>query len=201
MNVRGIFQKNQRWIIGVVIGLIIAFFVGSYFVKSQEVPEGWEEHLESEVVEVSDSTSEQMNQIFVDIKGEIRVPGVYKMDPESRMHDLIQKAGGFTKNAQEKKINLAEKLVDQQMVYVPNQNEVIENEIEEIEATQKSELININTADLLELQQLNGIGPAKAQAIVDYREENGFFKSVDELDKVPGFGLKTVEKLRNSIRI
>ena len=62
-------------------------------------------------------------------------------------------------------------------------------------------MIDINAADINELQEISGVGPAKAQAIVDYREENGAFESVDELNEISGFGEKTVEKLRDSIKI
>lgn len=100
-------------------------------------------------------------------------------------------------------MNLAEKLQDQQMIYIPNKEEAEEMEIDgDKEAEDNNEdMIDINAADINELQKISGVGPAKAQAIVDYREENGAFESVDELNEISGFGEKTVEKLRDSIKI
>ncbi len=144
--------------------------------------------------------------IFVDVKGAVRKPGVYKLSAKQRVSDAIARAGGFTEEAERKAINLAKKLQDEAEVYVLARGEVdtrklLEGETggtAESEKEEKSK-INLNTADLAELQQLSGVGAKKAQDIIDYRSENGNFKSVEDLGKVSGFGPKTLEKLRDSI--
>lgn len=173
-----------------------------------------EEELLWEVVDSSSTTDleESMNSgvkeatILVDIKGAIKKPGVYELSSDSRLNELILLAGGFTVDAEERQLNLAEKLNDQQMIYVPNKDEInfSMESIQENEAKQASsstDLININTADLTELQQLIGIGPSKAQAIISYREENGPFQAIEGLLEVNGFGEKTFEKLKSMIKI
>ena len=173
-----------------------------------------EEELLWEVVDSSSTTDleESMNSgvkeatILVDIKGAIKKPGVYELSSDSRLNELILLAGGFTLEAEERQLNLAEKLSDQQMIYVPNKDEV-NFSVEQIQSNDEKQtpsstnLININTADLNELQQLTGIGPSKAQAIISYREENGLFQRLEDLLQVTGFGDKTFEKLKNMIKI
>ncbi|WP_202622258.1 helix-hairpin-helix domain-containing protein, partial [Candidatus Enterococcus willemsii] len=127
---------------------------------------------------------------------------VYEIAAEARMKEVVMLAGGFTEQAEENQLNLAEKLTDQQMIYVPNKEEAVMVAPVNVTSTSSQNVqVNINTADTNELQTLTGIGAAKAQAIIDYREENGLFKSVDDLIKVSGFGEKTVEKLREDITI
>lgn len=186
--------KKYRIQIMAIFGLLLAF--GGYLLFFKEEEPDWE--VAPQATTISSELISEM--ILVDIKGEIKNPGVYELSQGARMQELILMAGGFTSEAEERQLNLAERLVDQQMVYVPNTEEV-ELVTELLGNETKESLININTADISELQQLSGIGPAKAQAIIDYRDENGKFSSVDELTQVSGFGEKTLDKLRNSIKI
>lgn len=152
------------------------------------------------------------NQIYVDISGAISHPGVYCLSKNDRLFTLIQKAGGLTENAAVNTVNQSIKLEDQQKIVILTQEEAkitqAENTSLSVSGSSISKKdndnqakININQADLSQLQQLSGIGAKKAQAIIDYRTENGDFKSIDELGKVNGIGEKTVEKLKNSITI
>lgn len=200
---------NQKQIL-IIVGTIAAFLVGIVFLMYQKGSNEEEllwETVESNVSSVTESTdlAQEDLVILVDIKGEIKQPGVYELAHDARLNELILLAGGFTENAEVRQINLAEKLSDQQMIYVPNQDELtfsIDQLIEdEVEMAQSSTTVNINTADLTELQQLPGVGPSKAQAIIAYREENGLFKSIEGLLEVSGFGEKTFEKLKDSIVI
>ena len=200
-------NKNKGFLIigGSTIILILVLFL--VFGKSPEEELLWEVVDSSSTHELEGSTSvvEGMT-ILVDIKGEIKKPGVYELSSDSRLNELILLAGGFTLEAEERQLNLAEKLSDQQMIYVPNKDEV-NFSVEQIQSNDEKQtpsstnLININTADLNELQQLTGIGPSKAQAIISYREENGLFQRLEDLLQVTGFGEKTFEKLKNMIKI
>lgn len=160
------------------------------------------------------ATQETVSQmIYVDISGAIKHPGVYQLPKEARLFDLIEKAGGLTKDAALDKLNQAIKLADQQKIYIVHIGEQIEQTSvsqENLQTEQSTDsssnqqaqnLVNINEADLAQLQTLSGIGEKKAQAIINYRQENGSFKSVDDLNKVAGIGEKTVEKIRNLIKI
>ena len=107
-----------------------------------------------------------------------------------RLYDLIKLAGGFTENADIESINLALLLTDQMKITIPSILDEQETKIKKI---------NINTADLTLLMTLNGIGEVKAQAIIDYRMKHGPFKTIEEIMKVKGIGLKTYEKIKDYI--
>ena len=201
------FNQSLRYIImsGLVLLLVISVFFLYTTNKEEDVlweiaPSTSDEEI---AVEVSESTM-PTTEILVDIKGAIQQPGVYHLPSDARLHELILAAGGFTKEAEERQLNLAEKLSDQQMIYVPSKEEVdFSVELPQLnqEGNAETGLINLNTATLLQLQELPGIGPAKAQAIITYREENGLFKTVEDLLNISGFGEKTLEKLRAMITL
>ncbi|GAE27083.1 late competence protein ComEA [Halalkalibacter wakoensis JCM 9140] len=139
------------------------------------------------------------DKLVVDVKGAVKRPGVYELEQGKRMHDLITMAGGYLDEAEELKLNLAQLLHDEMMIYVPFKGEepLEHMPIEGSESTNGT--ININRAEATTLEQLPGIGPAKAQAIVAYREENGPFKTVEDLLQVSGIGPKSIEKLREQV--
>ncbi|MDY0396740.1 helix-hairpin-helix domain-containing protein [Virgibacillus halophilus] len=146
---------------------------------------------------------EQLHQmIMVDIKGSVVKPGVYEIAQDARVNDAIQLAGGFTKDADESQINLAQKVQDEMVIAVPLKNE--DNNQTTVQAAMNEtseEKIHINQATQEELESLSGIGPSKANAILQYREENGMFQSVEELLEIPGIGEKTLENIRESIQV
>lgn len=130
------------------------------------------------------------NKIVVQIVGEVNNPDVYEIESGMRLYDLIKLAGGFTENADIESINLALLLTDQMKITIPSILDEQETKIKKI---------NINTADLTLLMTLNGIGEVKAQAIIDYRMKHGPFKTIEEIMKVKGIGLKTYEKIKDYI--
>ncbi|MCL2112850.1 MAG: helix-hairpin-helix domain-containing protein [Streptococcaceae bacterium] len=149
-------------------------------------------------------------EIEVDLKGAVMKPNVYDVSSDMRVDDLIKLAGGFTTNADQNKVNLAAKLKDEEVVYVPQKGEMASGVSADssvstdgvgnsLTTTSQTSKVNINTADLTQLQTLNGIGQKKAQDIIDYRTQNGNFQSVEDLGNVPGFGDKTIAKLKDSI--
>ncbi|MFO7315627.1 MAG: helix-hairpin-helix domain-containing protein [Bacilli bacterium] len=147
----------------------------------------------------------------VDVKGAVKFPGVYELTTEDRIIDAIQMAGGYSEEADSNYINHAQKLQDEMVIYIPKKGESLEGEgpssvgpvfvQSQKTAGQKDPLVNINTADESQLTTLPGIGPSKAKAIIQYREENGKFKQIDELKNVSGIGEKTFEKLKDLITI
>ena len=143
------------------------------------------------------------NKIIVEIKGEVKNPDVYEIDDGSIIRDLINMAGGLTEEANIDGINRAEKLRANQLIVIPNKdstnNIIISNSVSTGDSSEG--IININTATLSELQNINGIGEVKAQSIIDYREKNGGFKSIEEIKNVDGIGSKTFEKIKDQISI
>ncbi|MDU2574559.1 MAG: helix-hairpin-helix domain-containing protein [Finegoldia magna] len=142
------------------------------------------------------------------IDGCVNKPGVYPFKKEDRIKDIVEIAGGFTKDADKKSVNLAMKLKDEMKIYIPSksetskaQNNDTENsQIVTIKDSNSGNLVNINTADSNKLQTLPGIGPSKAKKIIEFREKNQF-KKIEEIKNVDGIGDKTFESLKSLITI
>ena len=159
---------------------------------------------EYEVTEIEgrENVEEQVKHYIVDVKGQVRFPGVYEVEEHLRVHDVIQLAGGFLEMANETAINLAQKISDEMVIYVPHLDEEINNTSTDAwSPSQDEKKVSLNQATVGELETLPGIGPSKAAAIINYREEFGKFKSIDELTNVSGIGEKTLEKLRDSLEL
>lgn len=144
--------------------------------------------------------------MLVDVKGAVKHPGLYSLQEGDRLFDAVEKAGGYTDEADTRMLNHAQKLDDEAVIYVPVHGE--ELPVFETAAAgagqapqEKSALVNINTADQAGLQTLPGIGPSKAAAIVQYREESGAFPDTAALKNVSGIGEKTFERLQSLITI
>jgi competence protein ComEA len=148
------------------------------------------------------------SNLVVDVKGAVYSPGVYTLTSGDRVIDAIEQAGGLLTEASTLPINLAQPLVDGMVIYVPTQDEVLKGEVSvqgqwtsERISTTGSGKININQASVDQLQELPGIGPARAEAIVRYREEHGPFTSLDEITNVPGIGQKILENIMDHIEL
>ena len=139
--------------------------------------------------------------IFVEIKGEVLKPDVYELQEGSIVKDLIEEAGGLTEEADISNINRAKKLQNHELIVIHNINDKdtapVLNEI----VIESNGLININLADINDLQKITGIGQVKAESIIEYREKNGGFKSIDEVKNVDGIGEKTFEKIKEKITL
>lgn len=151
----------------------------------------------------------QNNEIIVHITGEVKKEGVIHLNKGDRIIDAIKKAGGETKQADLSQVNLAYELQDGQKIYIPNKNEKIseyivdENGNTNINSlnSKEEEKVNINTANQSELDSLPGIGPATAQKIIEYRNQNGNFKKIEDLQNVKGIGQAKYEEIRNNIEV
>ena len=202
-------------IIVVCVGLGLA--VGAFFLlkPSPEIPvkdTSPQTELESsakvkskeEIPKDIEETTEVVEQdlITVDVKGAVKSPGIYNLPLGSRVHDAVQKAGGMTENADSKNLNLAQKVSDESLVYVPTKEESANQEsYSNATGNKESKKVNLNKASLEELKQVKGLGAKRAQDIIDHRETNGKFKSVDELKKVSGIGGKTIEKFKDYVTV
>jgi competence protein ComEA len=149
-----------------------------------------EEHTED------DKASEM--EVMVDVKGEVRNPGVYEMPADSRVNDVIQKAGGFMDEADETQVNLAQKVHDEMIIIISKSGEAGEVSTQ---GSNESGKVRINVADQAEIESLNGIGPSKAQAIIQYREENGLFQTAEDLLEISGIGQKTLDNIMDDLII
>ncbi len=150
--------------------------------------------------------------IIVDIKGAVKNPGVYKAEADMRVIDVIDLAGGLSEAADADTVNLSQRVTDQMVIYIPAIGEeaerpiaaVPENPLAEQEngnGVSGTEKVDINTADAVLLQTLNGIGEKKAALIIAYREENGSFQTIEEIMEVSGISEKTFEGFENLITV
>lgn len=150
------------------------------------------------LVEIEQENMTQQD-ILVDIKGEVNHPGVYHMTSQDRILNVIDKAGGLTTKANTNTINLSAKVTDEMMIYIPSQ---LENTTDssQLSTTQHTDKININQADVGELQNIPGIGATKAQSIVDYRQQHRFHQ-IEEIKEIEGIGDKLFERIKNKIAV
>ena len=141
------------------------------------------------------------NEVVVYVSGQVKTPAVVTLEDNGnlRLIDAVNAVGGLTELADSESINLAENLIDGQHVHIPTK-EIFFRELS-APSNNSSNLININTADAKELEKIKGIGPALAERIIDYRTNNGAFKSIDEIKKVRGIGEKTFDKMKDQITV
>ena len=211
---------NHRYIITTIC--IIIFLILSYifYFKNKF---NKEEIIINEEIEEKEETIDN-SFIYIDIKGAVNKPGVYKIDRDSRVIDAINKADGLKEEADTSLLNLSTKLHDEMYIYVYTKEEVLNfikvneeqntkidecNKTNEIciekEIITKDDItnnkININKASLEELKLLPNIGESKAQAIIDYRNSVGIFNEIDDIKNVSGIGDSLFDKIKDLITV
>lgn len=207
--------KNIAIAVLILICLILSFYLygrnrskvfkdeymDNIFVEENEINTKNQNNIEE--VKGNEIISEKDNKIIVEIKGEVNKPDVYELSDGAIIKDLIEIAGGLTEEASIDKINRAQKLRTNELIIIPNKNDKDASigVSSEINIGNNSEIININTASIDELQRINGIGEVKAKSILEYRDKNGGFKSIEEIKNVDGIGEKTFEKIKDKIAI
>jgi competence protein ComEA len=149
---------------------------------------------EAAASEESFSIGGQGGDLVVHVAGAVRRPGVYQMPFGSRVDDAVVRAGGAAPRAQLEAINLAARLADGQQVVVPER--VPGGGAVAIGPGGEEGPISLGTATVEQLEEIEGIGPVTAAAIVEFRDESGGLSSIDQLDQVPGIGPATMESLR-----
>ncbi|MEW9049557.1 MAG: helix-hairpin-helix domain-containing protein [Neobacillus sp.] len=200
-----------------VIAAVLVAFAGSFFTITNQPNSSLtevENVLPSEIT--GEGECEKMQQpeqdppfenMIVDVKGQVMKPGVYQANQGERIIDVISRAGGLTELADESQVNFAEHVQDAMVIYIPAQGEEGPGPLAgssgstHIGSNHSSDKINLNKADENELQNLPGIGPAKAAAIIEYRETIGAFKAIEDLKNISGIGDKTFEKLKDLIDV
>lgn len=150
--------------------------------------------------EAEESEQEDSGEIKVDVKGAVAYPGVYSASGEQRVEELIAEAGGPEEDAAMESVNLAQKVHDEMIIYVPSAEEA-DNAVSAAGSPENNSGVSMNRADQAEWETLPGIGPAKAAAIIQYRDEHGPFSSIESLTEVPGIGEKTLESLRDQLTL
>ena len=212
------FMQVKRWlmeykkvlsIIGGVLAVIVIILVGRGMMASSTKEKVMVTNAVN-TTRVEETTTMMPQNCYVDIKGEVLRPGVYEFSCESRIQEVIKKAGGFTEEADETKINLAQKITDQMQMIVPNLHSKQEEGVTEgnyekgnssntTSSNSKQGTVNINTATLEELQTIKGIGKKKAEAILQYRKEHGPFRTKEDLLQVKGIGKKALEAIESQV--
>ena len=162
---------------------------------------------DSTEVQVAENLEPVKKELTVYVSGQVKTPAVVTLEDNGKLRavDAVNAVGGLTEFADTEIVNLAEPLIDGQHIHIPTK-EIIFQEIPVATSTSNksatfahSDLININTADEKELQKIRGVGPVIAGRIVEYRNQNGAFQSIEEIKKVRGIGVKTFEKMKDSI--
>lgn len=219
-------NKKQK-IILIIVAIIVMVGIGYYmYVKDNVNVENDKENLEIEQQKIDnnennvDSNKNDNLNIIVHISGAVNKEGVIELKENSRIADAIEKAGGLKANACMDEINLAYKLEDGMKIHIPTieeqKNENIKEESNNYieknnivgdtntnsnKQSKQTTKVNINKATQTELEALPGIGPSIALKIVNYRKENGKFKSIEDLKQVNGIGDSKFNKIKNLITI
>lgn len=192
------FLNRKPLLIGVCLLLFLFLILWSkrqVFYENDQVIVGLQESTPQSLPSVENDVEET---VMIDLKGEVKRPGVYELPQNARVKDAIEEAGGFTVEADEWSVNLAQKVMDEMVIFVPRKMDGMDAESL---STSMEGKVRINYATQEEIETLNGIGPKKAQAIIQFREENGFFQTIDDLLQVQGIGEKTLEKIKDQIQI
>lgn len=219
------FLKKYKYVITIFLFMLIIFYIVFVKVnlKSKEKNLVDNQVVINEVEKVEVDLKDDL--VYVDIKGAVKKPGVYKINSDKKIIDVITIAGGLMENANTDNINLSKKVTDEMVIIIYTDEEVknsnivdtvikvidkecvcpniqndgcINTEIND-SITNVNKTININTATLDELMSINGLGEAKAKSIIKYREENGYFKIIDDLLNVSGIGEALFEKIKEYI--
>ncbi len=212
----------------IIIGLLILVIGGIAFLFNEEPKASEEVESLEEVTEptIKEETKE-ISKYKVDIKGAVNKPGVYEVDSDKRVNDVIALAGGLKKTANTNYINLSAKVTDEMVIWVYTKDEIKEFKLEQSSSKymisscncptldnttclnnskdntneKTNGVVNINTATLEELMTLDGIGESKAKSIIEYRKTNGNFKTPEDIMNVSGIGSSVYEKIKDRVGV
>lgn len=219
--------KKYKYLISIIIIIVIIIV---FILRSKSLKKANNEiELIQDLVIEKEEKIEIPNKMKVDIKGQVLYPGVYEMDEDTRIIDVIEKAGGLTEIANTSLINLSKKIEDGMVIIIYSNEEVLNSNVKEIETVfkiiekecvcpnikndgcvnselednntnEENKMVNINTASLEELMTLSGVGESKAKAIIEYRETNKF-NTIEDIKNVSGIGDALFESIKSNISV
>src|SRR4051794_11137870 len=179
--------------------LVLALLSAWYLARSGQVAGGAPPPA---AAAISVHEDEGGSRVTIDVAGAVKKPGVYRLSSSQRVEDALERAGGPTRRADLSQINRAAKLEDGRQILVPARaSKSTTSAAAPTGTAAPNQPVNLNTATLEQLDTLDGVGPATAQKILDFRTEHGGFGSVDELDQIPGIGEKRLAALRDRVRV
>lgn len=183
------------------VALAAVVLLGAWYLSRGGEPPAAESPAAAIKVEGDDGAAKA---VVVHVAGAVRQPGVYRMRASARVDDAVGRAGGATRRADLSQVNLAAQVEDGRQVVVPERPPAAApgaGSSAKPPPAAPGVPLNLNTATLEQLDELDGIGPATAQSILDYREEHGGFGTVEELGEVPGIGDVRLASLREQVRV
>ena len=212
--------NKKTKILLIILIAIMAIGISYYAYQNEKESQNIIEQQNLEIEEnKQEESSKETKKIIVHVSGAVQNEGVIELEENSRIADAIEKAGGFREDAYTKDVNLAYKLEDGMKIYIPTMEEkenekanvIVESGIETEnnnnsysntdEGKNVNSKVNINTASKEELDTLPGIGPSTAEKIINYRKENGKFKSIEGIKDVSGIGDSKYENIKDMIEI
>lgn len=214
----------RKLIYPITIILFVTIFITIIYLKNDLNNSKYNEIVESTDIVKEEPIKTELKKYSIDIKGAVNHPGVYNVDSNLTVNDVISMAGGLTEQADTSVINLAKKITDEMVIIIYTKDEVKNSNIvdtvikivekdcvcpniqndgclntevtDKITNNESSELVNINTATKEELMTVKGIGESKADSIIKYREENGNFKTIEDIKNIEGIGDKIYETIK-----
>lgn len=224
LKLLGFLKKYIRFfcLIALLLILMVCLFGNYEWNYDEEEIKLKEPDEDLEINEQEDVREESVEKVYVDIKGEVKNPGIYEVPIDKRIFDVIELAGGVTARADTSVNNLSMKVKDEMVIIIYSKEEVanfsktkeIQEVIQEkcsasngmindscIDSDITSYPISVNDATLEQLISVPGLGEVKAKKIIEYRNENGDFKNLDDLKKVSGIGDSTFEKIKEYFKL
>lgn len=210
-------DQKQKFLVVLLIIIAAGIIIFYYFNSTKNIYNNEETNIKIESEEETTEEVKESENIIVHITGAVKNNGIIEIKKDARLNDVIEAAGGITKDADLTNVNLAYKVEDGQKINIPkeevnkieeDQNTIKEvisngpgNEIIENYREKEDDLVNINKASLEELKTLPGIGTSTAQKIIEYRNENGKFKKIEDIKNISGIGDAKFDIIKNYICI
>ena len=206
-----LYQNGKRQLFAVLCCLVLLCGCGAdssegdIVIRLSDEEETCTDLPDENMTSVSEIVSETQTSgmLFVHVCGAVVNPGVYQLEPGSRLYEAVERAGGLTDNADGTCLNMARELSDGEQVRILTKEEMeaIPRTTADSQDTQSPGLVNINTATLEELTTVSGIGESRAQAIIAYREANGAFRCIEDIKQVDGIKDGLFSKIKDQITV
>jgi competence protein ComEA len=187
-------QDRRRLVVGAVAVVVVLVFAGRVLLRPKSVAS-----VPPPVHVARVAAPAKAKQVYVDVVGAVRRPGLYRLREGARVADAVQRAGGPSAKAQLELVNLAALVADGEQVAVPRRGAEVVQAAGSTGGGAGSGPVHLNSATVEQLDTLPGVGPVTAEKIVTYRQSHGGFGSVDELDAVPGIGPARLADLRGLV--